>query len=133
MMQLFQMLTTYIPQFNPLEQVPNAFVWIQIGCIRRQLLQMNCGGCTLSQKLLDRCCPVNGGAIPDGQQPWPQVLLELFEKVHAFGTRQSRRADQGIQATIQRQAAHHRQMVMGQRHFQQRRFAARGIRSDNGG
>lgn len=67
-LDLPEILTADILELTPLEQVPNAFLGIELGCIAGQGFQVNALGCPLRQELLECSAAMKGGAIPDDEQ-----------------------------------------------------------------
>ena len=61
-------LTAQIFQLPSLEQVPDAFLRIQLGGIAGQSLQMESFGCSSCEKGLDLFGPMDRGSIPNDQE-----------------------------------------------------------------
>src|SRR5689334_12683165 len=121
--------TTNILEFDALEQVPDAFLRIQLWSIGRQAFEMNPFGSTFCQKVFDGLTTVNGGSIPDHQKfpgDLPQEQLQEANHVRAFV-----RMVLGLHEypSFWSDATHCREMVTGQLDFHQRRLAHRGIRA----
>ena len=53
--EMGQIRTAEVAQLDPPEVVPDAFVRIQIGCVARQLLQMDAPGTPLTRNSLSAC------------------------------------------------------------------------------
>lgn len=60
--------TTNILEFDPLEQVPDAFLRIELKGIARQAFEMNAFGSTFRQKIFDCLTAMNGRPVPGDQQ-----------------------------------------------------------------
>jgi hypothetical protein len=115
--------TTNILEFDSLEQIPNAFLWIELRSIARQAFEMDAFGSALSQKVFDRLRAMNGSSIPDDQQvAWDLAQEQLQEADHI-------RPFVGMVLSLHTQLSFQgnrpdgREMVMGQRNLQQRRLA----------
>src|SRR5690348_2636265 len=63
-----QVRTTEIAKLDALEVVPDAFVWVQLGRITRQALQMQAFGRSTAQEIFDGLAAVDGRAVPDDEQ-----------------------------------------------------------------
>ena|SRR5215469_2478020 len=81
-LKLSEVLATHILEFTPFEQIPDAFLWIELGCISRQAFQVNTSGGTGRQKVFDRLAVMDGGTIPDEQQFPRDLAQKLLEKAH---------------------------------------------------
>src|SRR5258706_4699492 len=121
-----QVRTADIAEFPSLEIVPQPFDRIELRRIAGQLLQMQPSGRPPSQELLDGLAPMNRRAIPDQEQ-----LAGDLPQEHPQETDNVRRVIALLlglqeQPPIGGEAADRRQMVMGQRHPQDRGVAPRG-------
>src|SRR5260370_17464455 len=75
--------TTNILEFDSLEQIPDAFLWIDLRSIARQAFEMDAFGSAFGQKVFDRFRPVNGSSVPDHQQlAWDLAQEQLQEAGH---------------------------------------------------
>src|SRR5262245_48237259 len=77
--QFGSILTHYILEFDVLEVAPDAFIWVQIGCIGGQSFEVEPIP-TLCQNVFDRLTAVNGGAVPNQQQFAWNVTQHVLEK-----------------------------------------------------
>lgn len=66
-MQLIQIGTTDVAQFDPLEVIPDPLVGIEIGCIPRQLLQVQSFGGSSFEEYFDLVGAVDRRTVPDQQ------------------------------------------------------------------
>lgn len=80
-----QIQTTNILEFDALEQIPNAFLWIEFRGIARQLFQMNAFGSSFSQVVFDFLTTMNRGSIPDHQQVPRNLAGEQLQKANDIG------------------------------------------------
>lgn len=128
-----QIQTTDVAQLNIFQQVPDAFVWIQVRRIRGQLLQMNGRRPTISKKGFHHGAAVNRRAIPDCQQVDANLVLDVPQELNTFHTRQSRWAHQREQLPLQRDAAHRRQVIISVWHAQHGRLTTWRISLGNSG
>src|SRR5260370_4384368 len=77
--------TTNILEFDSLEQIPDAFLWIEFRSITRQAFEMDAFGSAFGQKVFDRLRAVNGSSIPDDQQvAWDLAGEQLQEADHIW-------------------------------------------------
>src|SRR5215471_17900822 len=81
-LKLRKILAAHVLEFAPFEQIPDAFLRIELGCIGRQTFQVKASRCSRSQKVFDRLAVVDGGPIPDEQQFPRDLAQELLEKAH---------------------------------------------------
>jgi len=120
--------TTNILQFDTFEQIPNAFLRIELRSIGRQAFEMNTFGSAVGQEIFDCFTAMNGRTIPDDQQlagdftqedlqkashivPLVRVVLRLHEDPSFWSN-----------------ATNGRKMVSRQFDVQDRRLSDRGIR-----
>ncbi len=119
--------TTNILKFDSLEQIPDAFLWIELRSIARQAFEMDAFGSSFGQKVFDRLRAMNGSSIPDDQQlAWDLAGEQLQEANHigAFvGMVLSLHADLSFRGN----GTNGREMVTGQWDLQDRRLAGWGI------
>jgi len=81
-LKLSESLATHMLEFTPFEQIPDAFLRIELGRIGRQTFQVNACSRPSRQKVFDGLAVVDGGTIPDDQQFPRDVAQELLEKAH---------------------------------------------------
>ena len=119
--------TTNILEFDSLEQIPDAFLWIDLRSIARQAFEMDAFGSAFGQKVFDRLRAVNGSSVPDHQQlAWDLAQEQLQEAGHI-------RAFVGMvlglhtHLSFQGNRTDCREMVTGQRDLQDRRLASGSI------
>jgi hypothetical protein len=65
--EILEVKTTNVFKFDALQKIPNTFLWIQIGRITRQTLDLKAFGSALCQKGFDKFAPVNRSPIPNDQ------------------------------------------------------------------
>ena len=119
--------TTNVLEFDALEQIPDAFLRIELRSIARQAFQMDAFGSAFGQEIFDRLTAVNGGSIPDDEQfAWDLAQKHLQEAHHirafvrmvlALHEDPSLRGD----------APNGREVIAGQFHGQDRGLAHRSI------
>lgn len=124
--ELLEIGSTKILEFTPLEQVPHPFLWVQLGSIARQSLQMDAFGTPLRQKILDRLTAVDGSPIPDNQQVARDLAQEQLQETHDIWSFVRSVLDVHDQPSIQGKPADGREMIPGQFDLQQRRLPDRG-------
>src|SRR5213078_1932986 len=74
--------TADILEFTSLEQIPNPLLWIEIGRIARQALQMESFGRPSLQKVLDPFRPMDRRTIPNHQQFAGDLAQEQTQETH---------------------------------------------------
>src|SRR5258706_4753234 len=120
--QLPQVAAAQIAQLDALEIVPDALVRVQLGGVAGQLLQVHASGTAPRQEVLDGLAAMNGRPVPDHQE----LATDLAQQ-HAQEADDIRRVVGTLlglqeQAPVRREAADRREMVMSERHAQQRRL-----------
>jgi hypothetical protein len=123
MIQLRESLATQILEFTSLEQIPHPFLWIELGCIGRQPFQVNACSRTSSQKVFDGLAVMDGGTIPDDQQLSRDLPQELLEKAHHILSLVGVILCLHEQSSFWCQRSDGPDVVPGQWHVQDRRFA----------
>ena len=74
--------TADILQFDALEQVPDAFIRVQLWCIGWQVYQQESLGCPLGQEGLDLLGSMDGCAIPNHQEFPGDLAQEQPQEPH---------------------------------------------------
>ncbi len=72
-------------QRTTLQGVPDPFDRIELGCVPRQLLQMQPPGGPTRQEILDRLAAVKGGPLPDDEQLATDRAQEEAEETDHIG------------------------------------------------
>lgn len=106
-----QIRTAYIAQFSMLQVLPDSFVGIQVGRIRRKVLQMNVAGTTIGQggsylSLMD------GRTVPYDQYLARHMPHQVSEECDAIGAGKRPVTNHRVELALQGNATHHRKMVM---------------------
>src|SRR5919204_1475065 len=109
-----QIPTTQVAQLHTFEVIPYPLHGIQLRGIAGQSFQVDSLSTAIGQEGLDRSRPMDRGAIPNDQQSLCHMAPQMLQELPAFFPSQGRLADQGIEATGERDGAHHRQMIAGQ-------------------
>ena len=125
--ELFEVSSTKVLEFASLEQIPHAFLWVQLRSIPRQSLQMDAFGSPLSQKILDRLTAVNSSPIPDDQQVAWELAQKQLQEPHDIWPFVRGILDVHDQSSIQCKATDGREMITGPFDLQHRRLPDRGI------
>ncbi len=81
-LKLSEIAATHILEFTPFEQIPDAFLRIELRCIGGQTFQVNACSRPSRQKVFDRLAVMDGRTIPDDQQFPRDLAQELLEKSH---------------------------------------------------
>ena len=125
-MKVMQVRAAHVPQLNAFEIGPDALVRVEIGCVARQLLQLEPFGSALSQEVFDRLTAMDRRPIPEHQELAGQVSQEVAQEQHHIWTAEGVILDLQQQAPSRRDAADDRQMVARQREAQRWWVAAWG-------
>lgn len=125
--ELLKVSSTKVLQFASLEQIPHAFLGIQLWSIPGQSLQMDAFSSPLSQKILDDLTAVNGSPIPDDQQLARHLAQEQVQEAHDVRSFVRAVLHLHDQASIQGESTDGREMIAGQFDLQPRGLPDRGI------
>jgi hypothetical protein len=119
--------TTNIFEFDPLEQIPDSFLRIELWCIGRQLFEMNALGSAMCQVVFNGLTAMNWGSIPDDQQLARNLAGEHLQKANDIWTfvRMILRLHEN--PAFGGDGAHSRKVITGQLNFQDGRLAYRCI------
>ena len=74
---------------------------------------MNATPVRTRQEFLDLAAAMDRGAIPDHQQPRPEVSNQVFQKLHRMQTVQRLLTHEEVHLGVARKATHDGQMVTG--------------------
>ena len=86
-MQMRQISTNHVLQFDTFQIAPDPFVRVQLWCVSGESLQMNTGRRPASKEILDLSPAMNGSSVPNDQQlAWnmPQKVLQEADDVDAL-------------------------------------------------
>src|SRR6266849_1024802 len=117
--------TAHVAQFHPLERVPQAFDRVKLRRIPGQLLQMQPPGRPAGQEVLDGLAPMNGCPIPDQEQLARDLAQQHAQEAHHIGRVVGMVLGLQEQPSVGGQGTNRRQMVMRERHPQNRGVAPR--------
>jgi len=122
--QLGQVIAAQVPQFDPLQHIPDAFIGIQLRRVGGQLFQPDAGCTALGEEVFDYLSAVNRRAIPDDQQLARDVPQQVLEEANHI--RPAQRADAHLQEELAGggNAANDGQVIAGEQCAQDRRHAA---------
>src|SRR3990172_10929108 len=131
--ELGQVMTTPVPQFDPLQVSPDALVGVHIGGIAGQGFEVDPPGASLGQEVPHGLAAMDRRAVPDHQQLSGDLAQQVSQEAH--DVRALKGAGQGAeeQAPIRRQAADGREVVVGQGNSQDRGLTPRRIGANPGG
>src|SRR4051794_4076658 len=85
LLQVIQVGAAHVPQLHVVEVRPDAFVWVEVRRVARQLLKAESLGRTLGQKGLDRSAAMNR-TVPDHQQLAWNVSQQMLKEVDYLRT-----------------------------------------------
>src|SRR3954453_11459064 len=114
LLEMVYVMTTDIGEFDMFEIVPDTFIWIQVGCIRREAFQPDAFGSTSGQKALDCPTAMNGCAVPDDEQLALDHIQQLLQKSDDGDAVVCLRLHRQIEFARQCYGAYHRVMVAGE-------------------
>src|SRR4051794_30259639 len=86
LLQVIQVGAAHVPQLHVLEVRPDAFVWVEVRRVARQLLKAESLGRTLGQKGLDRSAAMNRRTLPDHQQLAWYMSQQMLQEVDDLRT-----------------------------------------------
>ena len=127
-LDLLHLKTTNILEFDPLEQIPDAFLWIQLWSVPRQAFQMNPFGSTMRQKIFDRLASMNARSIPNHQQFTGDLARKHLQKANHIAAFVRMVLGLHQDLSFRRNSTDGREMVMGQFDAQDGRLAKGSIR-----
>jgi len=133
MAQVTQIGAADIGQLDALEVVPDALIWVEIGRVAGQLLQLQALGRSRAQEVLDRLPMMNRGPIPDDEQLARNLAQHHAQKVDDRLPVIAILAHLQEQAPIQGDGADGREMVVGEWHMQDGGLSARRPRAQRQG
>lgn len=78
--KFIEILTATVLEFDPLEQVPDALIGVEVRGVGRQPFQVQARGRARREEILHRSAVMNRRAVPDHQQLAPNLAEELTEE-----------------------------------------------------
>lgn len=125
--------TTNIFEFDPFEQIPDPFLWIELRRIGRQAFQMNALRTAFRQVIFDRLAAMNGRSVPDHQELASNLAGEQLQEANDIGAFVRMILGLHEDAALRGNAAHDREVITGQLdphrwRFPDRRIGAHGHR-----
>lgn len=131
--QLVQVLAAAVLQFDPLQQIPDSLVGVELRRVAGQLFQVESPGRPSGEEVLHRLAPVNRRAVPDDQELPAHSAQELPEKGYDRRTPHCRLLDMGEQPARRGDGTDSREVVVRQRRTQDRRLATWRVRAGREG
>jgi hypothetical protein len=77
-----EVIAAQVAEFDPLQQIPDTLIRVQLGRVGWQPFQPDAGCATLSQEVLDDMRAVDWGAVPDDQQLARDMAEQVLQKAH---------------------------------------------------
>jgi hypothetical protein len=133
LLEVVQIRTAHVTQFDVLEVRPNALVWVEIGRVARQLLQSQAFGRTLGQEVFDWLPTMNRRTVPDHQQLAGDMFQQMLKEANHLGAAKRVVLHAQQQLPARGDAADDRQMITGERKAQRRWVPAWGQAADHRG
>src|SRR2546423_2387072 len=130
---MMQVRATQVSHLDMFEMLPYAFIWVQIGRISWQLLQMDKMRSPIRQKRFDLVAAMNRRTIPHHQQLASNHPSHVTQERDALDARQWTPTSQRKELTARRNPAHHRQMIARHKRVQHWRHTTWRISSDHCG
>ncbi len=109
--QLVEVATATVLQLAALEQVPDPFIGIKFGRIRRQPFEMQARRRPRREEVFDGLAAVDGRAIPDHEQLAAHLAQQLPQEGNDRRAAIRRLLEVGKEATIGGEGADRREMV----------------------
>jgi|GraSoiStandDraft_43_1057313.scaffolds.fasta_scaffold311750_2 hypothetical protein len=125
--------TADVPQFHPLQVIPDPLVGIEIGCVAGQPFQMEAFGPTAGQEVLDRLPSMDGRAVPDHQQLAGEIAQQMAQKPHHILALERPLRNQEQELAVGGDPADGREVILGQGDPQDGRLAPRRVAPHAGG
>jgi len=122
--QLSHVMAAEIAECNALQVIPDALVRIPLRGVPRQLLQVPALGGALAQKVFDRLAAMDGRAIPNDQPLAADFAQQQAQEADDIGRAVGIVLGLHEQAPGSGDAAAGGEMVVGERHPQERRLPA---------
>ena len=119
-----------VPQLAVREIVPDAFIRMEVGRVPGELRQVQPSRGAPRQEVLDDLRSVDGCSIPDDEQQTWHLAEQMLEKAHDSGAAERTLLHGEQPPAVLSQAAHHREVVVGERGVQERSLAAGGVGAD---
>lgn len=126
--QLGEILAAAVLQLDPLQVIPDALVRIQVGCVRRQLGEVESGGGPLREEVLDHATAMDRRTVPHDQQRAGDLPEQVADEVHDRRSPKRPILHAGEEPPVRGDRTDRREVVVGERRAQHRRLAAGGIR-----
>jgi hypothetical protein len=125
--------TTNILEFDPLEQVPNTFLRIQLRRISRQLFEMNALGTSFAQEVFDGLTAMNRSSVPDHQQVSGDLTGQQLQEANHIGALVRMILHLHKRPAFWSNTAHRREVITGQLESEHRRLTHGSIGVDGHG
>lgn len=125
--ELFEVGSTKVLEFAPLEQIPHALLRVQLWCVARKAFQMETFGSASGQKIFDGLRAMNACSVPDDQELAWDLAQEQLQEAHHIRPFERVVLNVHDQPSIQGQAANRREMIASQGNSQNGRCSHRGI------
>ncbi len=131
--QFVQVLAAAVLQLDPLQQVPDALVGIQLGRVARQALQVQPLRRARGEELLDRLAVVDGRAVSDHEQLAADLAQELTEEGDDRWPAEGIWLDVGEEPPVRGEGADRSEVVARERRAQNGRLPPWSVRASQEG
>src|SRR2546423_736561 len=126
--EMLDALTADVLELHPLQMPPNAFIWIELGRVGRELLYLNALFSDLREERLHLLASVNGSSVPD-QEELVQIAHQMSDEIDDLRALDGVFVLLGEQTPTRRYGRDGGEMVPGKRHSYNRRLSHRRVGS----
>src|SRR5690242_20184990 len=130
LLDVWRVKTTKVLELDALEQIPDAFLRIELRRIGRQLFEMNATGPSFAQRVFDHLTTVDGSPIPNHQQLPGNLAGQQLQKANHIGSFVRMILRLHEDPAFWSHAAHRPKMITGQLDLEHRCLANGGVRVD---
>lgn len=125
--EFIEIVAAPVPQLDPLEQIPDALIGVELRGVAGQAFQVQPLRCTGGEEVLDRLTVMDRRTVPDHQQLAPHVPQQLAEEGDDRRPAERLPLDVGEQPPVRRDGADHGEVVARERDAQDGSLTAWGI------
>lgn len=122
-----------VAQLDPFQILPDALIRVEVGGVARQLLKMHTLCATLGQEVLDGLAAMNGGAVPNNEQPSSDTSQEVLQEDDDIIALKRSFLHQEQQLVIESDATDRRQVISAQGSVEHWGLSTWGVGTHNSG